>query len=40
MDQTTHTPSDDMLPQGFKTVIGVLLLLISIGCMSLLGIFA
>lgn len=28
------------LPQGFKTVIGVLLLTISVGLMSLWGVFA
>lgn len=30
----------DMLPQGFKVVLGALLLFISIGLMSLWGIFA
>ncbi len=32
--------TDEVLPRGFKIVLGTLLLFISIGLMSLLGLFA
>lgn len=41
--QTSPSPkpeSDGVLPQGFKTLLGALLLTISIGFMSLWGLFS
>lgn len=40
MQKNTPEPTDGMLPSGFKTVIGTLLLIVSIGLMSLWGIFS
>lgn len=40
MNKETPKTTDSVLPNGFKTVIGTLLLIISIGLMSLWGIIA
>ncbi len=40
--QTPHndtTDTDGVLPQGFKIVLGTVLLIVSVGVMSFLGVF-
>lgn len=40
MKKDTPKSADGMLPKGFKTVVGIILLTISIGLLSLQGMFA
>lgn len=39
MEHPQKPDTDGALPEGFKKLIGTLLLIISIGCMSLWGVF-
>lgn len=38
--KTPETNTDGALPPGFKIVLGTLLLFVSVGLMSLLGVFS
>ncbi len=40
MQNNQQPETDGILPKGFKVLIGVLLLVVSVGCMSLWGVFA